>query len=57
LGKFGWIWAKFGQIKAEIWANMIRFGQNQNVASKNVRSPMAMRLTSETTVLMYMQTF
>jgi len=37
LGKFGWIWEKLrrnvGKISAKDFANLIRFGQNQNLAS------------------------
>jgi len=41
----GKIKAKFGQNCSEIRAKVIRFGQNQNLASpKNIRSPMAMHI-------------
>jgi len=41
----GKIRAKFGK-SDKIWANLIGFGQNQNLASpKNIRSPTAMLIT------------
>jgi len=39
LGKFGWIWKNLAKIETnldkndKIWANLIRLGQNHNLAS------------------------